>query len=79
MARPKGDPGARRVSIGSAVTPEREIADGTPESLGLIFVYLGDNWAWRAGCSQTTLAWSTQHPPGSRSVLNRDQTPRGLR
>jgi hypothetical protein len=42
----------------------------------LSFRFLGDHWAWRAGYSQATLAWSTHYPPGGRSALNRDQLPR---
>lgn len=70
--------GTLRAPIGWLVTPEGVSLELQQENPSLFFRYMGDHWAWRTGYCLPTLAWSTQHPPGGRSVLNRDQTPRGL-
>ncbi len=71
-ADPKGAIGTHGALISSVVTAESAVPDVAEQRSGLPLVYLGDHWAWRTGYSPAALAWSTQHPPGSRSVLNRD-------
>lgn len=75
---PDGVPGTLRAPIGWLATPEGASLELQQENPSVFFRYMGDHWAWRTGYCLPTLAWSTQHPPGGRSVLNRDQTPRGL-
>jgi hypothetical protein len=76
---PDGASDTLRAPIGWLATADGASQAGAPEIAGLSYLYMGDHWAWRTGYCPPTLAWSTQHPPGGRSVLNRDQAPRGLR